>query len=86
MAIEFQGEPSRYRLFAHREGDSDRRAYCVGEYRSGQTVKPSDFALNCWTGGQRLPDFSRIDYFALQVPSEDTWLTFKFCLSGISLF
>jgi hypothetical protein len=86
MSIEFQGEPSRYRLFAHREGDPARRAYCVGDYGSGQTVKPSDFTLDCWSGGQRLSDFTRIDYFALHVPSEDTWLTFRFCLSAISLY
>jgi hypothetical protein len=85
IAIEFRGESGRYRLFAHRAGDSAKRAYCVSQYRSGQPVTPSDFKLDCWTAGSPLPDFTHIDYFALQIPSEDDWLTFKFCLSAISL-
>ncbi len=87
IAVEFRGEPGRYRLVAHHKGDPDQRVYCVENYRSGRTVTPSEFKFDCgWTGGTRLPDFTQIDYFAVQFLSEDTWLTFKLCLSAINLY
>jgi ferric-dicitrate binding protein FerR (iron transport regulator) len=87
IAVEFRGEPGRNRLVAHRKGDPDQRVYCVENYQSGRTVTPSEFKSDCgWTGGSRLPDFTQIDYFALQFLSEDTWRTFRLCLSSINLY
>jgi hypothetical protein len=85
IALEFRGKAGHYRLVAHRAGDPAQRAYCVANYRSGGRVKPSDFEDCRGTGGSRLPDFTKIDYFALQLLSEEAWLNFKFCLSAISL-
>jgi len=85
IAFEFRGNVGHYRLVAHRAGDPPQRAYCVANYRSGVNVRPSDFE-DCWSpGGPRLTDFDKIDYFALQLLSEEAWLNFKFCLSAISL-
>jgi hypothetical protein len=85
IALEFRGNLGHYRLVAHRAGDPAQRAYCVANYRSGASVRPSDFE-DCWrSGGPRLTDFTKIDYFALQLLSEEAWLNFKFCLSAISL-
>jgi len=85
IAFEFRSNLGHYRLVAHRAGDPARRAYCVGNYRSGLNVAPSDFE-DCWnSGGSRLTDFTKIDYFALQLLSEEAWLNFRFCLSAISL-
>lgn len=85
IAFEFRGNVGHYRLVAHRAGDPPQRAYCVANYRSGASMRPSDFE-DCWSpGGPRLTDFTKIDYFALQLLSEEAWLNFKFCLSAISL-
>jgi len=71
IAFEFRSNLGHYRLVAHRAGDPARRAYCVGNYRSGLNVAPSDFE-DCWnSGGSRLTDFTKIDYFALQLLSEE---------------
>lgn len=85
IAFEFRANLGHYRLVAHRAGDPAQRGYCVASYRSGASVRPSDFE-DCWSsGGPRLTDFTKIDYFALQLLSEEAWLNFKFCLSAISL-
>jgi FecR protein len=85
IAFEFRGNVGHYRLVAHRAGDPPQRAYCAANYRSGASVRPSDFE-DCWSpGAPRLTDFNHIDYFALQLLSEEAWLNFKFCLSAISL-
>ena len=85
IAFEFRGNVGHYRLVAHRAGDPAQRAYCAANYRSGASVRPSDFE-DCWSpGGPRLTEFNKIDYFALQLLSEEAWLNFKFCLSAISL-
>ena len=87
IAMEYRGKASHYRLVAHREGDPADRMYCIENYRSGRTVAPSQFRSQCWTSaGVSLPDFTKIDYFSLQVASEETPLRFRFCLSAISLF
>jgi hypothetical protein len=87
IAMEYRGKAGHYRLTAHREGDPAGTMYCIENYRSGRTVAPSQFRSQCWTaGGVGLPDFTKIDYFSLQVESEETPLKFRFCLSAISLF
>ena len=87
LAIEYRGKPGHYRLVAHREGDPAEKEYCIEDYRSGQTVAPSEFKFNCWThGGAGLPDFTRVDSFSLQVASQETPRKFGFCLSAVSLF
>ena len=87
IAMEYRGKIGRYRLVAHREGDPAEKMYCIENYRSGRTVAPSQFRSGCWTtGGVGLPDFAKIDYFSLQVASEETPLRFGFCLSAITLF
>jgi hypothetical protein len=87
LAIEYRGKPGHYRMVAHREGDPAEKEYCIEDYRSGQTVAPSDFKFNCWTrGGVGLPDFTRVDSFSLQVASQETPRRFGFCLSAVSLF
>ena len=85
IALEFRGKAGHYRLVAHRAGDPAQRAYCVANYRSGGRVKPSDFEDCRGAGGSGLTDFTKIDYFALQLLPEEAWLNFKFCLSAISL-
>jgi hypothetical protein len=86
VALEFRGKATDYRLVAHREGDPDDKAFCVESYRSGQSLTPSSFTLNCWNGGgARLSDFSKVDYFSLQVKSEETPQRFRFCISAIDL-
>jgi hypothetical protein len=85
IALEFRGSSGDYRLVAHRAGDPAQQAYCVPNYQSGRRVTPSEFK-DCWgAGGSRLPDFSKIDYLALQLLSQETWLNFRFCLSAINL-
>lgn len=86
VALEYRGKTSSYRLVAHRQGDPDDRVFCVENYRSGERVSPSHFSLNCWTGGgAHLPDFSKVDYFSLQVNSQETAQRFRFCISAIDL-
>jgi hypothetical protein len=86
IALEFRGGAGRYRLVAHREGDASHEAFCIENYRSGQRVTPSEFKNCSAAGGSRLPDFTKVDYFALQLLSEEAWVNFGFCLSAISLF
>jgi hypothetical protein len=86
IALEFRGGSGRYRLVAHREGDASPEAFCVENYRSGQRVTPSEFKNCSAARGSSLPDFTKVDYFALQLLSEETWVNFGFCLSAISLF
>ncbi len=86
VALEFRGKSTRYRLIAHRQGDPADRIYCVDNYRSGRSVTPSQFTSQCWRGGgSPLPDFSQVDYFSLQVNSEETAQRFRFCVSAIDL-
>jgi len=86
VALEFRGGSGRYRLVAHREGDASHEAFCIENYRSGQRVTPSEFKNCSAARGSRLPDFTKVDYFALQLLSEEVWVNFGFCLSAISLF
>jgi len=86
MALEFRGKPGHYRLVAHRKGDPDQAVFCIENYLSGRTVPASEFKDCRITGGPRLTDFTQIDYFALQVLSEEVWRPFSFCLSAVSLF
>ena len=87
IAMEYRGRPGPYRLLAHRDGDPDEKVYCIENYRSGQTITPSEFRLNCWNpGGAALSDFTRIDSFSLQLASRETSRRFSFCLSAVSLF
>lgn len=86
VALEYRGKTGVYRLIAHRQGDPADRTYCVDNYRSGERVTPSHFSLNCWAGGgSRLPDFNKVDYFSLQVSSQETAQRFRFCVSAIDL-
>ncbi len=87
IAIEFRGKSGIYQLVAHRHGDPDERWYCVQDYRSGRTVKPSDFSSSCRSkGGSSLTDFAAVDQFALQVTSQETPVAFGICLSAITLY
>jgi hypothetical protein len=87
IAIEFHGKSGTYQLVAHRHGDPDERWYCVQDYRSGRTVKPSDFSFSCRSkGGSSLHDFATVDQFALQVTSQETPVAFGICLSAITLY
>ena len=87
IALEYRGKPGPFRLVAHREGDPVEQIYCIENYRSGQTVVPSEFKFDCWApGGAGLPDFTGVDSFSLQVASQETPLRFGFCLSAVSLF
>jgi len=87
MALEFRGKSGRYRLVAHRKGDSDQVVFCVENYLSGRTVPASEFKDCRTAAGARLSDFTKIDYFALQVLSEEeAWRPFKFCVSAVDLF
>lgn len=86
VALEFRGKTSSYRVVAHREGDPDDRVFCVENYRSGQSLTPSHFSLNCWAGGgAQLRDFTKVDYFSLQVSSAEAAQRFRFCISAIDL-
>jgi hypothetical protein len=86
VALEYRGKSTRYRLVAHRQGDPDDRTFCVENYRSGRSVTPSQFTASCWKGGGApLTDFSKVDYFSLQVTSEETAQRFHFCVSAIDL-
>jgi hypothetical protein len=49
-------------------------------------VTPSHFKSDCRiNAGDTLADFSRVDYFALQFPSDETSHLFRYCLSAINL-
>jgi hypothetical protein len=86
VAIDYLGKTAAYQLVAHRQGDPDDRTYCVAGYRSGERVTPSSFSLNCGVGGgAHLPDFSKVDYFSLQVNAAETAQRFRFCVSAIDL-
>jgi hypothetical protein len=86
LALEYRGKSGYYRLVAHRQGDPDDLMYCVDGYRSGQKVTPSQFNLQCWAGGgTHLTDFSKVDYFSLQVMSGETAQRFRLCISAIDL-
>jgi hypothetical protein len=86
VALDYHGNAVGYRLVAHRQGDPDDVYYCVDSYRSGQRVTPSHFNLHCWKGGgTHLADFSKVDYFSLQVSSLETAQRFRFCVSSIDL-
>jgi len=87
IAMEFRGRRGPYRLIAHRAGDPPAKVYCLEDYRSGHAVTPAQLKSECWhNAGSTLPDFTEIEFFALQVPSEQTARTFQYCLSGVSLF
>jgi hypothetical protein len=86
VSLEFHGRRGPYRLIAHREGDPGSRAYCIEDYRSGRPVTASQLKSECWNNaGDTLPDFSKVDYFALQIQAEKTSRVFRYCLSAINL-
>jgi ferric-dicitrate binding protein FerR (iron transport regulator) len=87
ISMEFQGKHGKYGLVAHREGDPPKKVYCVANYRSGQKVTPSQFKLDCWQNpGESLPDFSKVDSFAVHFPSGSESMTFKYCLAAVNIF
>jgi hypothetical protein len=87
ISMEFQGKHGQYGLVAHREGDPPKRVYCVANYRSGQKVTPSQFRLDCWQNpGESLPDFSKVDSFAVHFPSGSESMNFKYCLAAVNIF
>jgi hypothetical protein len=62
IAVEFQGRANSYRLNAHRNGDPERKLYCIADYKSGQIAKPSMFKTECWADkGEMLSDFKSVD-------------------------
>lgn len=86
ISVEYQGPGGRYQLAAHRDGDPSDTLYCIDSYQSGQVVSPSDFRLDCASGGAILPDFSGVDTFALLRPSTTNRQTLKLCISSVSLY
>jgi len=86
LAVEFHGRSASYRLNAHRKGDPKEKIYCIDNYKSGQTVRPSMFKSECWFDkGDTLPDFQQVDFFNLQFSSGMSYVAFRYCVSGITL-
>ena len=87
IAIEFHGRSASYRLNAHLKGDPNEQMYCIENYKSGQVVRPSMFKSECWFNkGDTLTDFQRVDLFQLQFPSGMSYVGFRYCISGITLY
>ena len=87
IAVEFRGRPASYRLNAHLKGDPENRMYCVDNYKSGQVVRPSMFKSECWFDkGETLSDFQGVDLFNLQFPSGLSYVAFRYCIAGITLY
>ena len=87
IAVEFRGRSASYRLSAHLKGDPNERLYCVENYKSGQVVRPSMFKSECWSDkGDTLADFTQVDLFNLQFASGMSYVAFRYCLSGITLY
>jgi ferric-dicitrate binding protein FerR (iron transport regulator) len=87
IVVEFRGRSASYRLNAHLKGDPSERIYCVENYKSGQVVRPSMFKSECWSGkGDTLADFTRVDLFNLQFSSGMSYVAFRYCISGITLY
>jgi hypothetical protein len=84
LALEFHGRSAAYRLNAHRKSDSNKKNYCIENYRSGQRVTPAMFKTRCWDhDGDTLPDFNDVDWFNLQFSSGMQYVAFRYCVSGI---
>ena len=87
IAIEFHGRSASYRLNAHRQGDPEKKMYCVDNYKSGQVVRPSMFKTECWFDkGDTLADFQQVDLFNLQFPSGMNYVAFRYCIAGMTLY
>jgi len=87
IAVEFRGRSASYRLSAHLKGDPNERLYCVENYKSGQVVRPSMFKSECWSDkGDTLADFTRVELFNLQFVSGMSYVAFRYCISGITLY
>jgi ferric-dicitrate binding protein FerR (iron transport regulator) len=87
IAVEFHGRSASYRLNAHLKGDPSERIYCIENYKSGQVVRPSMFKSECWLDrGDTLADFTRVDLFNLQFSSGASYVAFRYCISGITLY
>jgi len=87
IAVQFLGRPASYRLNAHRKGDPEQRLYCIDNYKSGQVVRPSMFKSECWFDqGETLTDFQQVDLFQLQFPSGMSYVAFRYCVAGITLY
>ena len=87
IAVEFRGRSASYRLNAHLKGDPSERVYCIENYKSGQVVRPSMFKSECWFDkGDTLADFTRVDLFNLQFSSGMSYVAFRYCISGITLY
>ena len=87
IAVEFRGRSASYRLNAHLKGDPSERIYCIENYKSGQVVRPSMFKSECWFDkGDTLADFTRVDLFNLQSSSGASYVAFRYCISGITLY
>jgi hypothetical protein len=87
IAVEFRGRSASYRLNAHLEGEPSEKIYCIENYKSGQVVRPSMFKSECWADkGDTLADFTRVDLFNLQFSSGMSYVAFRYCISGITLY
>jgi hypothetical protein len=87
IALEFHGRSASYRLNAHLKDDPNDQMYCIENYKSGQVVRPSMFKSECWFDkGNTLTDFQRVDLFHLQFPSGMSYVGFRYCISGITLY
>jgi hypothetical protein len=87
IALEFHGRSANYRLNAHRRGDPEKKMYCIENYKSGQVVRPSMFKSECWFDkGETLVDFQQVDLFNLQFQSGMSYVAFRYCISGITLY
>jgi len=87
IAVDFRGRSASYRLEAHLKGDPKEKMYCIDNYKSGQVVRPSMFKSECWADkGDTLADFHQVDLFNLLFPSAMSYVAFRYCVSGITLF
>ena len=87
VAVEFRGRTASYRLNAHLKGDPAKKLYCIENYKSGQVVRPSMFKSECWVDrGGTLTDFQQVDLFDLHFPPGMSYVAFRYCVSGITLF
>ena len=79
------GSAGHFRLNAHIAGDPYSKQYCIDYYTPGAVVQASDMKSQCWFGsGDTLKNFRQVDTIGLLRVSENTPVTFDFCLTGIT--
>jgi hypothetical protein len=80
------GTTGHFRLNAHVAGDPYSKQYCVDNYTPGAVVRPSDMKSQCWFGtGDTLASFAQVDTIGLLRVSENTPVSFDFCVNAITM-